>query len=304
MRPLIGIEIGGTKLQVVVGAADGTIDERIRLRADADGGGAAIRQQIAAALTQLTAHIEPTGVGVGFGGPIDAHSGVIARSNQVHGWAGFNLQEWLTQLTGLAVATANDANAAALAEARAGAGSDAENVFYVTLGSGVGGGFVQRGALFTSRAPGESEIGLMRLDRQGRTIEDSCAGWAVDRKVRDAATADDDPLRTMAAEFAGSEARALGPACAAGSTAAADILDSTANDLAFGLSHVTHLYNPDVIVLGGGLSLMGECLRRAVAERLPAYIHPAYQPGPEIRCAALGEDVVAVGALLLAADLT
>ena len=86
----------------------------------------------------------------------------------------------------------------------------------------------------------------------------------------------------------------------AGDLAAQSILREIIEDLAFGLSHVVHLFHPEVIVLGGGLSGLGEPLRGGVEQTLPGFIMEAFRPGPRIALAALGEDAVPVGALLLA----
>ncbi|MCP5521367.1 MAG: ROK family protein [Verrucomicrobiales bacterium] len=300
---LLGIEIGGTKLQIVTGQADGTITDRRRLAVNPAAGGEGIRRQIAENLPGLLERWKPTGIGVGFGGPVDARSGRICRSHQIEGWDGFPLTEWLTAQTGLPAVVENDANTAAVGEARIGAGHGCDPVFYVTLGSGVGGGLAVNGAVYHGTPPGEAELGHVRLDRSGTTVESRCSGWAVDRAVRDFAAAH--PATRLANRVRsnpGSEARQLGPALAGGDTDALRILEAVADDLAFGLSHVVHLMHPGVIVLGGGLSLLGEPLRRAVGAALPGMLMDAFEPGPEIRLAALGEDAVPRGALLLAGD--
>jgi glucokinase len=110
-------------------------------------------------------------------------------------------------------------------------------------------------------------------------------------------------LARLVGQTRGGESRHLAKALAAGDTAAKQIVEETANDLVFALSHVVHLFHPGVIVLGGGLSLLGEPWRAAVAEALPAQVMAAFRPGPVVRLAALGEDVVPVGALTLAASL-
>jgi glucokinase len=298
----LAIEIGGTKLQLAVGSADGHILERRRFAVAREQGAAGIRRQIQEALPELLDGFGPRAVGVGFGGPVDWRSGWIARSHQVEGWSGFDLAGWLRDLTGLRVAVENDANAAALGEAQRGAGRGRNPVFYVTLGSGVGGGLVVDGAIYHGAVPGEAEVGHLRLDRHGTILESRCSGWAVDRRIREAAArAPSSLLASLASGAGGGEARHLGAALAQGDALAHEILAATAGDLAFGLSHVTHLFHPAAVILGGGLSLLGESWRDAVAGALPAHLMEVFRPGPEVALATLGEDAVPVGALLLAA---
>ncbi len=300
-QSFLGIEIGGTKLQLVAGDAAMHITARRRFTVDQQRGGSGIREQIQGALPELLALSRPSAIGVGFGGPVDAVTGQICCSHQIAGWSAFPLGEWLHELTRLPVTVDNDANTAALGEARCGAGKDRNPVFYVTLGSGVGGGLVVDGRIYHGARPGEAEIGHVRLDKTGTTIEQRCAGWAVDRKIRAACKLQpQSPLARLTADADHGEARALAPALAQGDVFAQRILDEVADDLAFGLSHVTQLMHPEIIVLGGGLSLVGEPLRAAVAAALKRYVMEAFASGPCVALAGLGEDTVPVGALLLA----
>jgi glucokinase len=102
----------------------------------------------------------------------------------------------------------------------------------------------------------------------------------------------------------GGEARHLRAAIDDGDPLARRILEEVADDLAFALSHAVHLFHPEIIVVGGGLSLVGEPLRAAMAAALPPYLMEAFHPGPQVALAGLGEDSVPVGALALAAALT
>ena len=296
MNHFLGLEIGGTKLQLVVGDETANILERRRLAVDRARGAPGIRAQIAAALPELRARWKIAATGVGFGGPVDGKTGRIACSHQIEGWSDFPLGAWLGERTGTPVWVDNDANVAALGEARRGAGVGFNPVFYVTLGSGVGGGLVVDGKIYHGASPGESEIGHLRLDRDGTLLEARCSGWAVDAKVR--------ALKNSRANGegvdrpSGGEAQWLASAVPAGDAAAGAILRETAEDLAFGLSHVTHLFHPQVIVLGGGLSLLGEPWRAAVAGALPRFVMEVFRGGPEVRLASLGEDAVPVGCLL------
>ncbi|HSH95220.1 MAG TPA: ROK family protein [Roseimicrobium sp.] len=297
----LGIEIGGTKLQLVIGTADGSITDRRRFQVAKSAGGAGIREQISKALPELIAQHHPKAIGVGFGGPVDFHSGDICCSHQIEGWSEFPIGRWLRDITALPVAVDNDANTAALGEAHAGAGKGFNPVFYITMGSGVGGGLVVNGSIYHGAKPGETEIGHVRIDRDGTILEHRCSGWAVDRRVRElAAREPGGRLATLIAKDCGGEARHLGTAIAEKDPSALHLLDEVAADLAFALSHVVHLMHPSVMVLGGGLSLLSEPLRGSVAKALPGFVMEAFHPGPQVVIAGLREDSVPVGALILA----
>jgi glucokinase len=299
---MIGIEIGGTKLQVVLGGPDGEIGRRWRRAVDIAGGAEAIRGHIGVILKEILDGGAPAAVGVGFGGPVDWRTGRICCSHHVEGWSEFPLGEWLAEMTRLPVQVDNDANVAALGEASAGAGQGRDPVFYVTLGSGVGGGCVVGGRIYHGATPGEAELGHVRLTRAGDTVESMCAGWAMDRRVRAFVAAHPESLlaRLVGGATRG-EAEFLGAALAQGDPDARGLLVATAENLAFGLSHVTHLFHPQTIVIGGGLSKLGEPLRAAVAAALPGFVMDAFAPGPRVVLAGRGEDAVPVGALRLAA---
>jgi len=298
----LAIEIGGTKLQLFAGDERANILQRWRFDVEAARGGAGIREQIAAALPEILRTHEFAAVGVGYGGPVDWRTGHICCSHQVEGWADFPLGDWLRERTGQPVFIDNDGNVAALGEALRGAGQGSNPVFYVTLGSGVGGGLVVNESIYHGAKPGESEIGHVRLDRAGTIVEHRCSGWATDRRVRAAIREQpESELARAARAYERGEARALGPALREGCPLARQILAEVAEDLAFGLSHVTQLMHPEMIVLGGGLALVGEPLRAAVESALRRFTMEALAPGPRIALSTLREDAVPVGALLLAA---
>ena len=303
MKTFAGIEIGGSKLQIVTGNENAEILERFRFSVNPSEGAEGIRGHIARTFKKLKT-AELSSIGVGFGGPIDRNAGKVWTSYHVKGWSGFELKTWLSDLTDLPVAVDNDANVAALGEAFQGAGKNFNNVFYVTLGSGVGGGLVVNKRIYHGALPGELEIGHIRLDKSGRTIESSCSGWAVDQKIREAVqSTPGSKLSELVKPFKGAEAKALSEALRIHDKDGLKILTETIDDLALGLSHVIHLIHPKTIVLGGGLTLIGEPLLSLIQKKLPDYIMDAFQPGPIIQLSALKEDVVPVGALTLASQL-
>jgi len=301
MELTAGIEIGGTKLQLVLGDEAGNICERRKLAVDPANGGAGIRDQIAKALPELLNSRKIRAVGVGFGGPVDWRTGRICRSHQIAGWSEFDLAGWLRPLAGATVFVDNDANVAALGEASHGSGVGFNPVFYVTLGSGVGGGLVVNGSIYHGMSPGEAEIGHVCLDRQGTIVESRCSGWAVNSRVRELAkTEPNSLLGRLVGKSAGHEAKHLGTAIEQNDPGAKRLLAEVAEDLAFGLSHVVHLIHPQVVIIGGGLSGIGQPLSAAVETALSQFIMDAFAPGPRIVLAALGEDAVPMGALELA----
>src|SRR2546427_1280041 len=181
----LGLEIGGTKLQIVAGNASAQILERRRIAVDQAKRGVGIREHIEATLAELIPATKPSAIGVGFGGPVDWKTREICRSHQVEGWADFKLRDSLQTFSGLPVSVDHDANTATFGEALHGAGVGLNPVFYATLGSGVGGGLVVDGRIYHGAKPGEAEIGHVRLDRGGTTVEPRCSGWAVDARLRD-----------------------------------------------------------------------------------------------------------------------
>src|SRR6478735_7803432 len=285
----LAIEIGGTKLQLFAGTGGGEIVERLRFSVDRSRGAEGIRLQIEAALPGIIEKWQPRGIGVGFGGPVRWKSGEILRSHHVEGWTDYPLAGWLTRQTGIPASIENDANVAGLGEARHGAGRDYQNVFYITLGTGVGGGMVNAGRIYHGATPGEVEIGHVRLDREGMIVENRCSGTAMDQRIlREIQAHADSALALLVRQSPpGGEARHLRAAIAAGDRLAESIVAEHAETLAFALSHVVHLLHPEIIVLGGGLSLVGEPLRERVAAALPRHLMGAFLPGPHVALAEL-----------------
>jgi glucokinase len=139
------------------------------------------------------------------------------------------------------------------------------------------------------------------LDRHGTIVEARCSGWAVDARIRELNVKEPGSLLSrLTGQTVGGEAKHLAAAWQQGDAAARRVLQETAEDLAFGLSHVVHLFHPEIIILGGGLSGVGEPLRASVDSALRHFTMEAFAPGPRIALTALGEDAVPVGALELA----
>jgi glucokinase len=285
----LGIEIGGTKLQLGVGPGDGTLRGLWRGPVDVAAGGEGIRRQIGAAVPELLAGAgidrpELRAVGFGFGGPVDDETRAVLKSHQVGGWEGFPLAEWAEKALGLPAVLGNDADCAALAEASFGAGRGLSPVFYMTIGSGIGGGLVVNGELYRGTGKGAVEVGHLRMmtPEGPKPLELVASGWAIDR----------------AAGRPGAEVAA---AARQGDAAALAVLDQACDYLAEALCHVIALLCPRRIVIGGGVSLMGDVIFEPLRQKVTKRVFRPFAECYEIVPAALEEEVVVHGALRLAA---
>jgi glucokinase len=299
----LALEIGGTKFQAALGKTDGSVIASGRCAVPAG----AVQGQLAAleALARrVLAGKAIDSVGIGFGGPVDTRSGSVVLSHHVPGWGGFKLADWAQAAFGRPCVIENDANAAALAEARLGAGAGAAVVFYTNIGSGIGGGLVIEGKLY-SRPFGAAELGHTKLwDRQsGQYViaEQLCSGWSINRMARQLAAAGE--LEAVLA-LAGGQVEAIaaqhvGQAAENGDAPALRLIERAAGDFAVALCNMITLLNPDRIVIGGGVSLMGELFLRPLRQAVSRQVFDIYLDNFRIVPAALGEAVVLVGALLI-----
>ncbi len=317
---LLGIEIGGTKLQLGLGRADGNLQAIERLRVAPELGAPAILDQIQGAFRTLLDRSglsagDVGGVGVGFGGPVDVAGGRVQTSYQVPGWTDFPLVAWLREHLGIAAAVVqNDADTAGLAEAWFGAGVGCSPILYLTIGSGIGGALIIDGRIYRGAGLGAAEIGHMEIPDASRPnaavlqLEEISSGWGIARQAREQAEqmleqgrggwvvlerASGDP-RAITAELVAQAARG-------GDERAEAVLNRSRQALAFALRQAIVLLAPRRIILGGGVSLIGqthwfEPIRRLVDASVFAPFRGSYDIVP----AALGEEVVVHGALALA----
>jgi len=297
----IGIEIGGTKLQLAIADESLKIKQQLSFEVNRNKGANGIKQKIEESIHQIKGDKKVSAVGVGFGGPVNYKTGMINVSHQIAGWENFNLCEWLQQVSDAPVFIDNDANVAALGEAIHGAGAGFNIVFYMTIGSGIGGGLIIDKKIYHGAFPGEAEVGHLRLNKKGETLESLCSGWAVDEKIRKAITEEpNSKLANLVKDVKSNEAKFLKEALKKNDVLAKKILKEVSDNIAFGLSHVVHLFHPEVIIIGGGLSLLSNDLSDAITTALSQYVMKAFLPPPEVKIASLGKNVVPVGALELA----
>ncbi len=313
----LGIEIGGTKLQLGVGPGDGqTFAEFVRLDVDSARGGAGIREQIATVGRNLVAKHRVRRVGYGFGGPVFGSRGLVQTSHQVHGWDQFPLVEWTQQQLGVPTRLGNDCDVAALAEATYGAGRTARTVFYVTVGTGIGGGLVIQRQIHGTDRPAAAEIGHLRpgigATTTHQTVESEAAGPAISARVQRwlMEFADEQQVNSHAEELLSQvdgrvealTTKHLSAAAIQGNVLAQKSYDEATTVLGWAIAQVITLIAPEVVVVGGGVSLAGEEVFFApLRASVDLYSFPPLRNACPIVPAALGESVVVHGALALAA---
>ncbi len=319
---LLGIEVGGTKLQLGIGRADGSLAALERLSVDPARGARGILDQIEAAFGTLLQRMmlsphDVRGIGVGFGGPVDVARGRVHTSYQVEGWTDFPLAEQLRRSTGIAaVVIANDADTAGLAEARFGAGVGRSPLLYLTIGSGIGGALIVDGQIYRGCGLGAVEIGHMEIPVRSRSgirilqLEEVASGWGIAREARDEALGlpGREQRQWIVLERSKNDpqaitAKSIAAAAMEGEERAEVILDRARQSMAFALRQAIAILAPARIILGGGVSLIGEAhWFEPIRGLVEAAVFAPFRGSYDIVPAALGEEVVVHGALALAHD--
>jgi len=310
----LALEIGGTKLQAVLGFLEdgGTLVRRGS--APAESGAGAILEWFKTPVPELLAEAAARGsrvrrIGVGFGGPVDSATGRVLVSHQVSGWNDYGLKDWFEDAFGIETAVYNDSNAAAWGEYVLGAGRGSRTFLYNNIGSGIGGGLVIDGRLHDGQGRGAAELGhTMVPDWQSATpgaarkLEDLCSGWAIERRMRAGADpAPGTPLAELAQGRAANITCAmLGEAAQRGDAVARDELGRVGQSVGLALANAITLFHPERVALGGGVSLIGEPLLGPVRHWANHYVFGPFKDRFEIVPCQLAESVVTMGSLLLA----
>ncbi|OYW17896.1 MAG: hypothetical protein B7Z55_11635 [Planctomycetales bacterium 12-60-4] len=310
----LGIEIGGTKLQFGVGPGDGqAFVEFVRRDINREHGAVGIQTQILEVGRKLVREHAIECIGYGFGGPVFGAQGIVQTSHQVHGWDRFPLAAWTESELQIPARLGNDCDVAALAEACYGAAREVRSTFYVTVGTGIGGGFVVDRRIHGTDRPAAAEIGHLRPGLAAQdphnTVESIAAGPGISERLgrRLAQLTDGDPDVADLLQRAGGTAtqlttRHIGEAAATGNCLAIEVYGEATDVLGWGIAQMITLIAPEMVVIGGGVSLVGDDvffkpLRQSVAR----YVFPPLAETYAIVPAGLGESVVVHGALALAA---
>lgn len=310
---VIGVDVGGTK--VAAGLVDVQGEIRIQSRTpmiatgDASKGLAAVSAAIQA-LFPASSKRPPIGaIGICAPGPLNPLTGVIINPPNLAIWHNYPLADEMRRLYDASVKIDNDANAAALAEAKWGAGRGYRNIFYATIGTGIGTGIIFDGRIYHGKTGAAAEGGHMGIESNGPLcncgkrgcIETLAAGPAIARRARQKLSKNP---KSLLYELAGGDPQAVtsqmvAKACASGDEIAAEVMRETLDLLAYWLGNIIDLLEPDIIVIGGGVSLMLAPFLNAIRNRWKgACLNPAPLDIPLV-LARYGEDAGIAGAAAL-----
>lgn len=309
----IGIDVGGTT------AKAGVVDEagQILYKSSCKTGIERDFEDIAADMAELCRHIvresghemaEVTAVGVGIPGEQSPKTGLVAFCNNL-GWVDVPLMQRLRDALGLPVYVDNDANVAALAESAFGASRDVKSSILITLGTGVGGGIVRDQRIHTGAHGVGGEIGHMVVVVDGEPCncghrgcwEKYASATAIIRMGR--ALMEEKPdcalARQMGGDAANLNAKAVLDLAKAGDADCAGIFETYVKYLCVGLANLINIYDPDMLVLGGGVAYAGDFLLDAVRAALGDYVYCPALSWARVELARMGNDAGIIGAAML-----
>jgi glucokinase len=273
----IGVDVGGSKVAAGLVNGHGEILCQTRVAMVSVGTASEGLNAVVSAIDSLCAScsIDPKtnaqllGIGICAPGPLDPKHGVIVNPPNLPCWRNFPLATEISNIYRVPVKVDNDANAAALAEAQWGAGRGYANVFYATIGTGIGTGIVLDGRIYHGRTGAAGEGGHVSIDYQGAKcgcgkrgcIEIFAAGPAIAKRARAKLFAEGLNRQSVLLELAGGDIEAItsetvGQAYKAGDSLATEVLRETIVFLAHWLGNVVDFLEPDVMVIGGGVASM------------------------------------------------
>ncbi|MGH9040893.1 MAG: ROK family protein [Acidimicrobiia bacterium] len=308
----IGADVGGTKLLAVVADGSGTVLAET-LHPSGDGPDAVLTG-LATAARKLTAEVPGVeAMGVGVAGMVD-FAGVVRYAPNIPGIEGLEVGSRLEGLCGLPVAVDNDANVAALGEVLHGAARGRHEVLLLTFGTGIGGGVVTGGRVLRGGHGVAAEVGHFTVDPDGPPCacgarghwEALASGTALGRMGREAAARGDAPgvLARAGGRPETVTGNLVGESAAAGEADGLALLDVYAHWVAVGLGGLVNIFDPELVVISGGLVTLGDLLLDRIRDRLPTHVEaPGHRTVPPVVAADLGARAGAIGAAALARPL-
>jgi glucokinase len=286
---VIGVDIGGTKIAAGLVRSGGAIEFQTRVPMVCNNGAASGLAAVVSAIDAVTAKLYDArtvevvrGIGICSPGPLDPNTGIVINPPNLPCWRNFSLAAEISRVYCLPVKLDNDANAAALAEAVWGAGRGYRNVFYATIGTGIGTGIIFDRHIYHGRTGAAGEGGHVTVDYRGPRcgcgkrgcIEALASGPAIAKraqeKIKENPSADSAMLRLANGNIECVTSEIVGQAYIIGDALAKDVLRETIELLALWLGSMVDILEPDVMIIGGGVASILRPLFEEIRERIPA----------------------------------
>ena len=314
MLGFIAVDFGGTNIRAAYfpSPQPPPISQNKTATLASEGPDSVITRLIQAIESQIPKDAVDLRIGIGAPGPLDPRNGVILSSPNLAGWTNIPLRDQLSNHFGVPVFLGNDANVAALGEWRFGAGQGTDNMIYLTISTGIGGGVIADGRLLLGARGLAGELGHITIKSNGPTcgcgikghIEAVAAGPAIARNATVQLDAGRLSILKEALSAQGKITSAdVGKAAQAGDELAMAVIEEAGFRIGHHLADLAHAFNPEVFILGGGVSLLGDLLFEPIRHSLREHImDPAYLDGVGVLPAALGDDAGLVGAMVLASQ--
>ncbi len=313
MKAFVGIDIGGTNINMGLVSEDQKIVAETMIKTEPEKGPENAIEQITLALQQMLSASRQNdhckGIGVGMPGLLDVENGCILEASNLPGWQHYPIVNELNRRLKVPVFIENDANLAALGEHWLGAGRKAENLFMVTLGSGIGGALLANGKVFRLH-PSAGEFGHMIIERSGAActcgrngcLETFVSKHGFHRLVRKFMSGYPDSS-LLKLEINNITPQEIAMTAARGDALAINVFREAGEALGIAISNVINLTGVTCIIVGGGIANAWELMRESVMHSIEKNVFESILSGVNITRAELGEKAGFVGAARLAADI-
>jgi glucokinase len=307
----IGIDLGGTQLRAALIDASGRIYDKHKVKTAQDGGPAAVIRQICE-LIDAVGGPGVKAIGIGIPGSIEASDGTVLGIPALDGWDGIPLARLVQEHSGLPCVLENDATAAAIGEWRSGAGKGCDHFIYITISTGIGSGVIVDGHVLRGVRGLAGEIGHTKIADETDICDCGqigcwqaiASGTALGNRAKKALAATEvTSIIPQLAEGAEVSSYHVGIAARKGDALAIALLKQEALALAQGFVNAQHLYAPERIVVGGGVSHLLDLMQSDIETMVKARLLPGFPHIPIVQ-SALGDDAGMTGAAFQAAAAT
>lgn len=310
---ILAVDLGGTQIRAARFTERQEMEARTALETRADEGLQAVFGRVVAAVSEVWpagGDVAVAGIALGAPGPLNFRRGVLRFAPNLPGWENVPLRDMLTERFGVPAFVGNDADVAALAEHRFGAGKGLPDLVYLTISTGIGGGMIFDNRLFTGGHGLGGEVGHMAIDPHGPKctcgnvgcLEVLASGTAIARRARERLARGEKSslLRLVGGDLSRITAREVNVAGQQGDALAVSVFREAGTYIGSALVSLMYMLDPSLFVLGGSVTRAGELLFGPIRETVETRAPQAYREHTDIVQAELGSDVGLWGALALA----